>query len=442
MKDQALLAILQQSEYNWCYFRDWYRAHYPQLPSVKPPEMTFKLKLIVIFNYLLFFLPVLTRLRLALCLTTLIESPYKWWLIKMAKRKLSRLKGGGLTVVAIAGSYGKTSTKIIAAQLLKQQKKVVMTEKSFNTPLGISQTIRQKLTDSTQLFLVEFGEYYQGDIKRLCHFIQPELGIMTPLGAQHLERMGRLKDIAQTISELANYLIKEKKSVLIHQSYYKYLAEALLNTELIQSYGESTDNNYRLIDSQVSRAGTEYQIDINQEELTGFTPLLGKHQVVNILPSFWLAHKLGLKLTALNQATARLEYLERRHQPQQLNNNVLLLDNSYNTNPQSIQSSLKLIESLPASQKIVITMGFIELGEASDHWHYQLGQQLANVANYVGLISSRWNQAVVKGFLDAGGHKTNFITAANPTEALDKLHDKIVKNSLILLEGGYQEIYT
>lgn len=447
MKKQTLLAILQQSEYNWPYFYDWYQAHRDQLPQVKPPQPTLKLKLISFFSQVLIFLPVLTRLRVALSITQVIEAPYKWLLLKLAKKKLLRLKNEGLTVVAIAGSYGKTSTKLIAAQLLKNQLKLVKTEKSFNTLLGISQTIRQKLNDATQLFIVELGEYYQGDIDQLCQFVQPDLGIMTPLGAQHLERMGRMETIAQTIAELGDYLIKKNRPVLIHQSYRKYLGNSEKLISQAQFYGTAETaeaaekNDYVLLKSQVSRAGTEYQLRCQKTELDGFTPLLGEHQAVNLLPSFWLAQHLNLSLEGINQAAAGLNYIQRRHQPKQLENNVLLLDNSYNTNPQSIKASLKLVKDLAATNKIIITMGFIELGEDSDRWHYWLGRELAATADYVGLINSRWNQIVVKGFLDAGGEKSQLITASSPAEALAQLRDKIIKNSLILIEGGYQEIF-
>lgn len=447
MKKQTLLAILQQSEYNWPYFYDWYQAHRDQLPQVKPPQPTLKLKLISFFSQVLIFLPVLTRLRVALSITQVIEAPYKWLLLKLAKKKLLRLKNEGLTVVAIAGSYGKTSTKLIAAQLLKNQLKLVKTEKSFNTLLGISQTIRQKLNDATQLFIVELGEYYQGDIDQLCQFVQPDLGIMTPLGAQHLERMGQMETIAQTIAELGDYLIKKNRPVLIHQSYRKYLGNSEKLISQAQFYGTAETaeaaekNDYVLLKSQVSRAGTEYQLRCQKTELDGFTPLLGEHQAVNLLPSFWLAQHLNLSLEGINQAAAGLNYIQRRHQPKQLENNVLLLDNSYNTNPQSIKASLKLVKDLAATNKIIITMGFIELGEDSDRWHYWLGRELAATADYVGLINSRWNQTVVKGFLDAGGEKSQLITASSPAEALAQLRDKIIKNSLILIEGGYQEIF-
>jgi UDP-N-acetylmuramoyl-tripeptide--D-alanyl-D-alanine ligase len=436
MKTNTLLAILQQSEYDWQYFLDWHQAHEKNLPTIKPHKWTIKLKIIKLITKFLFILPPLINLKLALFLFKILELPARFLITSLAKIKLIILQKQGLVIVAIAGSYGKTSVKHIMAHTLKKQTSLLATPKSVNTPLGISQIVLQKLTKKHQLFIVELGEYYVGDIKKLTNFINPNFGIMTPVGAQHLERMGSIENIALTMTELSDYFKNKKSNLLIAQENEQFFDNTW------RFYGSDSQSDYQIKEASVARRGTDFIAKTPHLEIKSFSPLYGKHQAINLLPSLWLANELKLDVEKTIKTAASLPYLSRRHKPTFAQNNVLILDNSYNTNPSSIKASLDLINQLDSSNRIIITLGFVELGKESDKFHHQLGKLLAKKVDYVGLVKSRWNDQVETGYLEAGGKKSHFITATNPDEALQLLRDNIKSNSIILMEGGYQEIFT
>ena len=99
------------------------------------------------------------------------------------------------------------------------------------------------------------------------------------------------------------------------------------------------------------------------------------------------------------------------------------------------------MEQLPAERRIVITAGFLELGDQAETLNRQLGRDLAGVAEYLGLIETPWADAICQGFTAAGGQASHVATAANQAQLLESLRATIIPKSLILFEGGWQEQY-
>ena len=197
MKRETLLAILQQSEYDFYYFKQWYHRHKnEQELLIKPEKWTVKLRLINFISRCLFFLPTFLAIKYATLLLLVPESIGRVFIYQIASLKLAAYKKNGLKVVVVAGSYAKTSTKHLLFNLLRDETKLLVTPSSINIKLGIAQIICNNLAKTHQLFVVELGEYKLGDIQELLNYVQPHWGILTPITIQHLERMGSFANIA------------------------------------------------------------------------------------------------------------------------------------------------------------------------------------------------------------------------------------------------------
>ena len=434
MNTETILAILQQGEYDLFYFKQWWERNRNKEIKIVPEKNTFKIRILRIILNNTKFLPLNKRISFSIKVVTPLETIIRNTIIFVAKTKLKIYKVLGLKVVAIAGSYGKTSTKEIMKNLLSQEFKLLATSNSINTPLGISQIILKNLKLEHQLFIVEFGEYYKGDILALAKLTFPDFGIVTAIGRQHLERMGSLEKIAEVMGELIKYL-KIKERILLYEKNLKYYSKGLT------SYGSSSNATFRILDTEVSRRGTDFKMRINDETISDlFVPLYGEHQTVNILPSIWLLLNLKKDLKNVIPKISNLPYIKRRHEPIFAENNVLVLDNSYNTNPDSIKSSLKLINLVGGSNRIIITLGFVELGDDDEKVHEELGMLLAKSVDYVGLVESYRVKTIKKGFLSGGGKIEQIICGESYESLLTKMRTYIIPNSIILLEGGYKEV--
>jgi len=212
------LYIFQILEYDLWQFIKWF-IKYPfkrNLQKKHNLEFTLKIKIlliliifwILIFNFILgFWLTLLIFIFLSPVFIFLsyitylpLEIYYKNKLMSQAKQKLASLHS--LKIIAITGSYGKTSTKDMLYTLLWKKFRVVKTPKSFNTPMGLSQTILDYLKPNTQIFIAELGAYKIGDIKKLTEFLHPTIGVITAIAPQHLERFGSLENIKKAKMEL------------------------------------------------------------------------------------------------------------------------------------------------------------------------------------------------------------------------------------------------
>ncbi len=432
------LAILQQSEYDFHYFNDWYQLHKSESEVIQPAKFTSKLKVIQLICHLLPFMSLPLRLKVATLLFNPAELVAKTYLITKAERKLRQLQKAGLQVVAIAGSYGKTSTKQNLQHLLSNSISILVTPESINTPLGISQVILNQLQPTHQVFVVELGEYYPGDIQKLANFVRPNYGILTPLGRQHLERFKSLEAVANTMHELVEYFANHLDYVLISEKYHSYFKEPKLTF-----YGTESTSQFRISEASLSSAGTEFIITTPQEKSTKiFSPQFGEHQATNALPTIWLAELLKLPIEKIIKRIPTLPYIPHRLEPQFVQNNVIILDNGYNTNPDSVTESLQVLNQLKPARRFLVTLGFVELGNESAEIHRTFGEQLVNKIDYLGLIDSPNAKYIQAGFIAAGGNADRLVFGKNQDEVVSHLSPFMIPHSVILFEGGYRELYT
>lgn len=131
-----------------------------------------------------------------------IEKAIQNWYINDARKKLASMPS--LHKVGITGSYGKTSMKFYLSELLNSQYETLKTPESFNTPMGVTITVRRDLKPTHEYFICEMGARRVHEIKELCGIADPHDGIITSVGPQHLETFGSIKNVLNTKFELAD----------------------------------------------------------------------------------------------------------------------------------------------------------------------------------------------------------------------------------------------
>lgn len=152
--------------------------------------------------------------------------------------------------IAIAGSFGKTSMRELLKTVLAEGKNVAAPSGSYNTPLGIAEFVKT-LKGDEQILIFELGEYYSGDIKKLCNIVQPDIGVITGVNEAHLEKFGSVENAAKTIFELADYL--GEKPVYVNAD--NTLAKKYAQDEHIQ-YSRDGGNSWKVSSAETSLEGT------------------------------------------------------------------------------------------------------------------------------------------------------------------------------------------
>nr|MBA3530901.1 UDP-N-acetylmuramoyl-tripeptide--D-alanyl-D-alanine ligase [Ardenticatenales bacterium] len=296
-----------------------------------------------------------------------VEAAIQRGFVRQAKARVQDYRP---RTVGIAGSYGKTSTKHILAQLTAPQIETLPTPKSFNTLMGITRTINEHLESTHRLFLVEMDAYDVGEIRAMSELVAPELAVITSVGPQHLERFGTVERIGDALYELVEALPAGKPAVIYAgEPESARLAEraAAAGYEVVR-YGLGGESSQPL-----DIVATAVTVD---ERATHFTwrwpargkearvsiPLLGQHNILNVSAALAIVELLGLSVDKAVQEAARLEAVPHRLQLLPSPGGVTVIDDSYNANPVGVHNGLEVLAQMRGKAKILVTPGLVELG--------------------------------------------------------------------------------
>ena len=334
---------------------------------------------------------------------------------RQARAKLK--KRPDLQVVGITGSYGKTSTKFILAEILRQRYNVLATPSSYNTPMGICLVINDRLRPEHQVLVLEMGIRYPGDMDELCEIVRPDLAIETTVGVAHLESMGSIENIAHEKGKLLEHLLPDGSAVLnADDERVAAMAErAPDGVWRVSVEGKEADLTARNIRYDKEGATFEVQDDTGSE-VTIKTRLLGKHNVVNILLSLAAGREMGLRLRQMAHAVARVKPVEHRLELRQ-EGDITIIDDAFNSNPVGARNAVEILGQFDTGRCVIVTPGMIELGERQYTENKALGRHIAHNDLDMALLVGK-KQA---GPIQDGLEESDF--PADRTRVFDSLFD-------------------
>lgn len=365
--------------------------------------------------------------------TSPLESFIEYRLISQAKRKLTKNKN--LKVVAIAGSYGKTSTKNILYTLLWKKFYVIKTPKSFNTLVSIARTILSDIKDNTEVFIVEMDSYKKGDLTKLSNLVNPDYGILTSIAPQHLERFGDMENLSEAQLELISIV---KNTVFLNMD-DDWIKKKVKKTKNVVPFGTTPGSSVRASEIRESEGNLNFTLEYNKEKVEIQLPLKGQHHVVNFLAAASVAISLGLSLAEVRERASLILPTDHRLEIKDLNG-ITLIDNSYNTNPTVSQKSLDLLSSYKA-EKILITPGFVELGDKKEEESIKFMISASKVADEIVIVGNNSRKELLKGLKKAkfDEKKTHFVK--NTDEGLRLAKSLANTGDAILLENDLPDQY-
>ena len=317
-----------------------------------------------------------------------------------AKRKLAARED--LIKIGITGSYGKTSTKFILASILSEKYDVLATPSSFNTPMGLTRVIRERLEDHHQVFLAEMGARHVGDIEELVDLVHPKYGLITSVGAQHLETFGDVDTVANTKFELIDGLPEDGVGFFAADGGE---VDKLYERAKVKKYRAGLKGillDMRADDIEVGPAGSTFTLRNSfGETIQCTTKLLGRHNIQNIVLACSVAAHLGLTMEQIARGVGRIEPVEHRLQLIPGANGVTVIDDAFNSNPVGAKAALDVLSGFPG-RHVVVTPGMVEQGEREDEINRQFGSQMAYACDVAILIGKKHTAPIVEGLLKGG----------------------------------------
>lgn len=383
-----------------------------------------------IFPYLLtFFLPLIVAINVIFFkpITFLIKTAN----FKLAQRKIRNFPN--LMAIGITGSYGKSSTKEILAEILSRKFKVLKTEKNVNSEIGVAQTVLKKLESDHQIFVVEMGAYKKGEIRTICDIVKPKIGILSAISNQHLALFGSNENTAAAKFELIESLPKdglalinsdnEKCRELIPRIMIKKATYAINNEATIRAKNVTVDENK--IEFEVNLKGKNFSFSAN---------LLGKHNVSNILPAIYVAEYLGMEIKEIQKAVSQLTQLPKTMRKSAGKNGIILIDDSYNANPDGVIAGLAYLK-VYKRKKAIIMPSLRELGKAAADAHEKIGEKIGEVCDMAIFLEDDFKENLQKGFVKAENSKCRIYYENDQKKILEIVSEELGDDAVILFES-------
>lgn len=383
--------------------------------------------LIIILPYILPYL-----VLIFLLLITFLQWPYEYFILLQTKKIIQKHPA---TRIAIAGSFGKTSFREILRTILSVSKKVAAPAESINTPLGIAKFIKT-LTGDEEILIFELGEYYPGDIKKLCQLVKPDIGVITGINEAHFHRFKNINKTIDTIYELAAWL-GPKPCYFNGES---PLAITKATSEHIIFSRQGT-KNFLVENPSTDLSGTSFTLKINDQKVNFHSDLLGLHQIGPLVAAIDIAQKLNHKIEDIQKGVTQTKPYAHRLEPKIDSSGVIFLDDSYNGNPDGVKAVIEFIKNISGHRRWYVTPGLVEMGSLAKKIHFEIGQQLAAAEiEKIILIKNSVTPFIELGLKnsDYPGEIIWFNDALTAYAALENL---TAKNDIVLLQNDWPDQY-
>ena len=372
-----------------------------------------------------------------------LEAAISRWYYNDAKRILRSMPD--LKIIGVTGSFGKTSTKHYLYRILSEKYNVLMTPGNFNTTLGVVRTVREHLKPHHQVFIVEMGAKQVGDIKEICDLVQPSMGVVTAVGEMHLETFGSLESVCKTKFELIDALPKGGVGIINLDSEPVAAADKAFDCKLIDYAINNSRAAYRAENIDYTPSQTSFSVVAPDGTREGYTThLVGSGNILNLLAAIAVADTLGVSEAAQRRAIRQIEQVEHRLSVRRSAGGVTVIDDAYNSNPSGAKMALEVLRNFAlaeGAQRIVVTPGFVEMGDSQFRNNRELGQNIAQAADLVVVVNRVNRQAIVEGLHDKGFERSRIILADSFAEASACLATKLRVGDVVLYENDLPDSF-
>lgn len=344
-----------------------------------------------------------------------------------------------LIKIGITGSYGKTSTKNIIQAVLSENYYSLMTPASFNTPLGITRTVREQLKPIHEVFVCEMGADKVGDIDYLTNFVHPKYGIVTSIGPQHLNTFGSLENIIHEKMLMVENLPQDGVGILNCDNAYIRDYKVKNPVKIIRCGINEADVDYRAVNIDFHPLGSTFDVVSKEGTYPFETSLLGAHNITNILLSVALGREMGISFEELQKSVRQIQKIEHRLELKKING-YTFIDDAFNANPEGSAMSLEVLSRMPNTRWIV-TPGMIDLGAKEEEVNYHFGTLMKDRADRVILVGKKQTEPILRGLEDSGFDMEHVRVVDKVQEAFAIVYQNASTEDTILLENDLPDAF-
>ena len=335
--------------------------------------------------------------------------------------------------MAITGSAGKTTTKEMLATILEQVAPGLKTDGNFNNLIGLPLTLF-RLKKEHQWAVLEMGTSSIGEIERLTEIAQPTIGVITNIGAAHLETLQGLDGVSRAKGEL--YAGLQGGTAILNLDDPRVARLPVANGVKKLTYGVSEQAQVRAENIEEETEGVRFDLLFAGQSHRVKLTIPGRHNVSNALAAAAAALEIEVPVEKVIIGLAQFVAIPGRMDLFPLPCGGLLLDDSYNSSPLSAYPALDILASLSGQGRRVVVLGdMLELGENSAQMHEELGAKAAGVADLL-IGIGRFSADLCRGAAAAGMKPEQMTAVADAAAAIEYLQGRQRSGDKILVKGS------
>ncbi len=366
-----------------------------------------------------------------------VAAAYRHYVMNRARRKREQLPH--LTVIGIAGSYGKTATKEYVAAILEPHMRVVKTRQHENAEVGVSRRILQEVDTNTDVFVCEMGAYNRGGITILCDVAQPHIGVLTGVNEQHMATFGTPREGIELLewlpesgtaiwngaSESAVELVMDRQKT----------GDIRAGTQLVYHTEQTGGAAIWAENVAVQQTELSFTAVTDDGERADFTlPLAGSHHIENILGAALTARQCDISLA---DAARALEDSLSERPPNVITGRAgaTVLDSSYSSNPHGVVAEIEHLRQWADYKKIVVMPCLIELGRSAPAVHRRIGEHIGAVCDRAVITTTDCVAELTGGAKTAGMEHGSIVQRETVAGVRATLEESIDEHAVILIAG-------
>ena len=354
----------------------------------------------------------------------------------MAKKKIKEMPR--MDVIGVTGSYGKTSSKNILADILKVKFDTLPTPMNYNTPYGLMLTINNKMDKFIEYFIAEMGACEVGQIKELCDFVKPKYGIITRIGVAHLDSFKTEENIIKTKFELIESLPSNGIGIL-NKDDPKQVNYQIKNNCKIIWIGIDNESDYQAYDIKYTYKGMSFKVKIEDKDYLFESCLIGRANIYNILAGIALSHQLGMDIEDIQRGVKSIKPIEHRLQMKKMGK-INIIDDAYNSNPIGSSMAVEALSLMPG-EKVIVTPGMIELKDQEYKYNYEFGEKMSEVCDKIILVGHKQTKPIQDALKNAKYKEDNLFIIDDVKEAFKIIERECKPNAYVLLENDLPDIF-
>jgi UDP-N-acetylmuramoyl-tripeptide--D-alanyl-D-alanine ligase len=347
-----------------------------------------------------------------------------------------RSKQLDLKVIAVTGSAGKTTTKDMTASVLSQKFSTLKTEGNYNNHIGLPLTLLN-LDGSEDFAVLEMGMSGFGEIALLSEISSPNAGIITNVGAAHLEQLGSLENIAKAKKELVDSLDKSAVVFLNNDNKYtKKMGKDFKGKTIYFGFEQGADLRVTDYSLNMTELRQDFRFKYRDEFYDFYIKKPGKHNVYNALSAAAVGLEYNISTEDIQRGLLEADFTSLRMETITLDNQAVLINDCYNANPLSVRAAVDVLNEFPGERKIAVLASMLELGKESAAAHEDIGNYIFEKNIDILVTVGKLAEMIALGAEKSGMLNEKIYSFNSNEEAADFLKSEYREKDIILVKGS------